>query len=142
MFGYTAQEMLGEPLLALLPPDRQDEEQFILEKILAGEKVDHFEKIRVRKDGTLIEASITISPIRDRDGRVMGTSEIARDITCQKKAEARLQLTSSVFTHTREAIVITDDRGIIIEANDAFARITGDSRDEAVGRTARMFGSS
>jgi diguanylate cyclase (GGDEF)-like protein/PAS domain S-box-containing protein len=142
IFGYAEDEILGRPMLALFPPDKIDEESFILDKIRAGETVDHYQTVRVRKDGRNIDVSVTISPIRDFNGTVIGASKIARDITAQKNAEARLQLTANVFTHTSDGIVITDVEGTILEVNEAFSRITGFSRAEVVGRSSRMFASS
>src|SRR5258706_12299867 len=86
IFGYTAAEMIGQPIEALFPPDRIDEEPQILARIHAGERVDHFETIPVTKDGRQIEVSVTISPIRDSTGRIVGASKIARDITAQKRS--------------------------------------------------------
>lgn len=142
IFGYAEEEMLGRPMLLLFPPEKQEEESFILDKIRAGEKVDHYETVRICKDGRRIDVSVTISPIRDSDGTIVGASKIARDITAQKLAEARMQLTANVFTYTTEGIVITDAGGTILEVNDAFTRITGYDRAEAIGATARMFASS
>jgi PAS domain S-box-containing protein len=138
VFGYAADEMLGQPMLVLFPPGREDEEKLILEQIQRGERVSHFETVRVAKDGTPIDVSVTISPIRDGAGKVVGASSIARDITAHKQAEARLQLAANVFTHAREGIMITDAEGSIIEVNGAFSRITGYSRGEAIGRNPRI----
>lgn len=93
IFGYTSEEMTGKPLLALFPPDRKNEEGFILERILLGEKVDHFETVRARKDGSLVPISVSISPIYDRQGNVIGASKVARDITDRVAAEMTLQAT-------------------------------------------------
>ena len=68
MFGYTAQEMIGQPILLLIPPDRRSEEELILARLRAGERIEHFETVRVRKDGQLLEVSLTISPVRDSQG--------------------------------------------------------------------------
>ncbi len=86
LFGYTADEAVGRPITILIPEDRLDEEPAILARINAGERVDHFETIRRRKDGTLIDISLTISPIRDSDGKIVGASKIARDISERKRA--------------------------------------------------------
>lgn len=91
IFGYTALEMIGQPILRILPPDRQQEEQHILARLQRGEHVEHFETRRVRKDGQLIDVSLTISPIRDATGTIVGASKIARDITELKAARERLQ---------------------------------------------------
>ncbi|HEY9192335.1 MAG TPA: EAL domain-containing protein [Methyloversatilis sp.] len=142
IFGYSDKEAIGRPMQMLFPPEKAKEESFILDKIMAGEKVDHYQTVRVRKDGRRIDVSVTVSPIRDGSGNIVGASKIARDITAQKSAEARLRLTANVFTHTNEGIVITDVEGTVLEVNEAFTRITGFSRVEAVGRTAHMFASS
>ena len=89
VFGYTAEEAVGKPVTILIPPDRMDEEPGILARIRRGERIDHYETVRRRKDGSLIDISLTVSPIRDGDGRIAGASKIARDITERKKAEKR-----------------------------------------------------
>jgi PAS domain S-box-containing protein len=86
IFGYTAEEMIGESILRLLPVERYAEEDDILSRLQRGQRVDHFETIRQRKDGKLIDVSLTISPIRDAEGVIVGASKIARDITDQKAA--------------------------------------------------------
>jgi PAS domain S-box-containing protein len=90
MFGYTAAEILGESVLKLFPPELRDEEPEIIRRLSRGERVDHYETIRVRKDGTRINVSLSVSPIRDEMGLVVGAAKIARDITQQKHIEARL----------------------------------------------------
>lgn len=139
IFGYTEQEMLGQSIQILLPPERQDEEEFILQRIRSGETVDHFETVRVCKSGKHIQVSVTISPIRDRWGHIIGASKIARDITLQKATEAQLRLTSNVFTATSEGIMITGSDGLIVDVNGAFSRITGYDREEVLGRDPRTF---
>src|SRR5688572_14222125 len=88
IFGYTAEEMIGQPITKVIPPHLQDEEPDIIRRLRNGERIDHYETIRCRKDGVLIDVSITVSPIRDSQGIVIGASKIARDITQQKRAEA------------------------------------------------------
>jgi PAS domain S-box-containing protein len=90
MFGYTAQEMVGQPILRLLPLDRQTEEANILGRLRRGERVEHFETVRVCKDGRLIDVSLTISPVRDENGQIVGASKIARNITEQRLALVKL----------------------------------------------------
>jgi PAS domain S-box-containing protein len=87
LFGYTADEMIGQPITRIIPPDRHDEERMILERIRRGERVEHYETVRVTKDGRRIDVSLTISPIRDAAGRIVGASKIARDIGARKRAE-------------------------------------------------------
>jgi PAS domain S-box-containing protein len=91
LFGYTSDEIVGQSVLVLIPPERYDEERDILERIRRGERVDHYETVRRCKDGSLIEISLTISPIKDNKGEVSGASTIARDITERKKHEAALR---------------------------------------------------
>ncbi|TLZ23698.1 MAG: PAS domain S-box protein [Gammaproteobacteria bacterium] len=91
LFGYTAQQAIGRPMLMIFPPERKGEEPGILARIGRGERVDHFETVRVRADGKRIDISATISPLRDADGRIIGASKIARDITERKAHERKLQ---------------------------------------------------
>ncbi|UCV26821.1 CHASE domain-containing protein [Ferribacterium limneticum] len=90
LFGFTAEEMIGQPLQRIFPPDHQDAEAAILRRIQLGEQIDHFETVRLRKDGVRLDVSVTISPIFDANGEIVGVSTIARDITAQKQAEAEL----------------------------------------------------
>ena len=92
IFGYAPEEMIGQSLLILFPEDRRDEERFILERLLLGEKVDHFETIRIRKDGRPVHISVTISPIHNARGAIIGASKVARDITPIKVERERLRL--------------------------------------------------
>lgn len=86
IFGYPAEEMVGQPILKLIPVDRREEEPMILARLRNGERVDHFETKRVRKDGKIIDISLTISPVRNAEGIIVGASKVARDITLQKQA--------------------------------------------------------
>src|SRR5262249_39144308 len=81
LFGYTAAEAIGRSITMLIPPDRQDEEPEILARLRRGERVDHFETIRIRKDGSRLNVSVTISPVKGSGGRIVGASKVARDIT-------------------------------------------------------------
>src|ERR1051325_6073905 len=92
MFGYAAEEIIGKSILTLIPEERHHEEHIILAKIGAGERLEHYETRRRRKDGTLIDLSLTISPVRDENGQIVGASKIARDITERKRAERLLEL--------------------------------------------------
>jgi PAS domain S-box-containing protein len=91
LFGYTADEAVGRPINLIIPPERQDEERAILERLRRGERVEHFETIRVAKDGRRIDISLTVSPLVDEDGQVTGASKIARDITERKQSEMMLR---------------------------------------------------
>jgi PAS domain S-box-containing protein len=98
-FGYTEGEMIGRPIATLIPDDRKNEEVLILERIRRGERVDHYETVRQRKDGSLIDVSLTISPVKDASGKVAGASNIVRDITERKEAQARQDLLTHEIQH-------------------------------------------
>ena len=99
LFGYTSQEAVGKPVTLLIPVDRHDEEPRILERICRGERIDHYETVRQRKDGSLVDISLTVSPIRDLRGKIIGASKIARDITERKRAEERQDLLLREMDH-------------------------------------------
>jgi PAS domain S-box-containing protein len=90
IFGYTADEVIGKPVTILIPPDHTNEETAILARIKSGQSIEHYETVRVRKDGQLIDISLTVSPIKSSDGRVIGASKIARDITARRHAQREL----------------------------------------------------
>src|SRR4029077_18188986 len=98
VFGYTAEEITGQPITIVIPQDRQDEERTILTRIRRGERIDHFETVRQRKNGSLIVVSLSVSPVRDAQGRIVGASKIARDITEQKRNQEHI----SVLAHEAE----------------------------------------
>ncbi|WOK38328.1 PAS domain S-box protein [Sphingomonas sp. C3-2] len=99
LFGYTAAEMIGQPVLRLIPDDRHDEESDILARIRRGEFIRHFETLRRRKDGSLVEISLSVSPVRDSEGMVIGASKIARDITVERRAAEQQRLLLQEMNH-------------------------------------------
>ena len=99
LFGYSAKEMIGKSVSILIPPDRQDEEPEILDRIRRGEAVEHYETLRQRKDGGLVEISLTVSPVLDEEGRVVGASKIARDISERRRAAQQQQLLLREMDH-------------------------------------------
>ncbi len=99
IFGYSVEEMIGTPILRLFPEDRVGEEGEMLERVSAGEMIEHYETVRTRKDGSSIDVSVTVSPIRDVKGAVIGASKIVRDITERKEAQAKLDTLSSELNH-------------------------------------------
>lgn len=99
LFGYTAEEAVGRSVTMLIPPDRADEEPAILARLRRGEKIDHYETVRQRKDGTFVDISLSVSPIRNRTGHVIGASKIARDITERRRAEEQQRLLIQEMNH-------------------------------------------
>jgi len=99
LFGYTAEEAIGRPVTILIPEDRIDEEPEIIERIRRGERVDHYETVRMRKDGGLIDISLTVSPVRSSDGRIVGASKIARDISERRRAQQQQNLLLNEMKH-------------------------------------------
>jgi PAS domain S-box-containing protein len=99
LFGYAAEEAVGQNITLIIPPERRDEEGVILDQLTRGERVDHFETVRMRKDGSLLDVSLTISPMKDVAGRVVGASKLARDITEQKRAEEALRQAQTDLAH-------------------------------------------
>lgn len=99
LFGYEAEEVIGKPITILIPPDRLDEEPDIIERIRRGERVNHYDTVRRRKDGSLIHISLTVSPIKNADGKIIGASKIARDITEHKRAQEQQKLLVNEMQH-------------------------------------------
>ena len=99
LFGYTFSEAVGKPITMLIPRDRQGEKRALLEHINRGERIDHYETVRQRKDGILIEISLTVSPVRNAKGEIIGASKIARDITERKRREAQLLILAREAEH-------------------------------------------
>ena len=109
IFGFTAKEIIGKPILILIPPDLQADEARILAKIRNGERIDHFQTVRLTKSGERIDVSLTISPVRDRRGRIIGAAKIVRDITRQKKLEAALHTTERLASVGRLAATVAHE---------------------------------
>src|SRR6266851_2030263 len=99
LFGYAAEEAVGQNITLIIPPERRDEERTIVEHLTRGERVDHFETVRMRKDGSLLDVSLTISPMKDASGRVVGASKLARDITERRRAEEALRQAQTDLAH-------------------------------------------
>ena len=99
LFGYAAEEVIGKPVTILIPPDRLDEEPEIIERISRGERVDRYDTVRRRKDGSLVDVSLTVSPLKDLVGRIVGASKIARDITARKCAQEQQKLLVNEMQH-------------------------------------------
>jgi PAS domain S-box-containing protein len=138
IFGYTAEEMIGHPILILLPKDRQAEEFEILARIRRGERIDHFETFRQRKDGKLIDVSVTISPIHEPGGKIIGASKVARDITEQKRGGEASLLLAAIVNSSDDAIISKNLNGIITSWNAGAQRMFGYTQEETVGRSVLM----
>lgn len=134
IFGYASNEIIGKSILTVIPPERWTEEKDILRKIRRGESLDHYETVRRRKDGTLIDVSLTISPIRDRGGKIIGISKIARDITKQKKTDRRASEQARLLELANDAIIIRDPKDRILYWNKGAEETYGYTRDEALGK--------
>ena len=139
IFGYTATEMIGKPLATLLPPGKENEEEEILARIRDGGKIDHFETRRRRKDGEIIDVSVTISPVWDSDGVLIGASKVARDISVAKRAQIELQARQahlqSVLDTVPDAMVVIDTRGIMQSFSATAEKLFGHTAKEAVGQS-------
>ncbi len=136
LFGYTAAEMIGQSIRRIIPAERQAEEDFVLANIRSGQRVDHFDTERVRKDGTLVPVSLTVSPVRDDEGRIVGASKIARDISDRRRIESERARLLRAATETAElterlnevghAAASTLDREKVVQAvTDAATELTG-----------------
>lgn len=134
IFGYTAAEIVGRSITTLIPPELHPDETMILRKIRAGERIDHFQTVRMRKDGSRIDVSLTISPVKDGHGKIIGAAKIARDITEQKKAERALSWLAAIVESSEDAIVSKDLQGIITSWNQGAERTFGYTADEIVGK--------
>lgn len=134
VYGYTLAEARGKSVYMLVPPERADELPPLLARLRRGERVEHVETVRVRKDGRRIHVSLTISPIRDAAGRVIGTSTIARDISPRKQAEDQLRLLAHAVESSSELIGITDMQDRFTFLNRAFLAAYGYAEDEIIGQ--------
>ena len=108
LFGYTASEAIGRSIALLIPPERQDEERMILERLRRGERIEHYETVRLAKSGRRIDVSLTISPVRDASGQIVGASKIVRDVTARKRAEQRLTAQNGVTQILAESTDLLD----------------------------------
>ncbi len=138
IFGYTAAEAIGRHITLIIPEERRSEEDYVLGKIRRGEKVHHFETVRVAKDGRRVDISLTVSPIRNPRGEIVGASKIARDITERKRLEEAARVEQEWLQTTLhsigDAVIATDPRGVVTFLNPVAERLTGWRHDEAAGR--------
>jgi two-component system sensor kinase FixL len=138
MFGYSADEIIGLPITRIIPMNRIEEEASILERIRRGEKIVHFETKRQRKDGTIIPVSLTVSPIRDDSGRIIGVSKTARDLSELERFHADLErreaLLRSILSTVPDALIVIDKQGRIHSFSTAAVRMFGYSSEAMMGR--------
>lgn len=138
IFGYTAEEAIGRSVTMLIPHDRLDEESQIIGAIRAGQRIEHYETIRRRKDGSLVDISLTVSPVLDSNGRIIGASKIARDITERKAFERAIdrqkRLYATVTDNATTALFVMDERQHCVFMNPAAEAMTGFELAETVGR--------
>ena len=147
IFGYSAIEIIGKSVLTLIPPQLQQEEVDLTKKILAGEAVDNYKTFRTRKDGTVFTAFLTLSPIKNFEGIIIGASKILRDITEQELVEIKLSVIRKEIADYKYAldqssiVALTDEKGIIKYVNDNFLNISKYSREELIGQDHRIISS-
>jgi PAS domain S-box-containing protein len=138
LFGYTASEAIGKSIRMIIPADRQSEEDEVLARIRAGESVTHYETLRQRKDGSKVPISLTVSPIYDDTGVVVGASKIARDISERMTATLATRRLEAVVESSDDAIVTKTLDSVITSWNPAAERMFGYSEAEAIGKSVRM----
>jgi PAS domain S-box-containing protein len=144
IYGYSEDEVIGQRVSILVPPERPDEATQILDKVKRGKRVDHFETVRMRKDGTRIYVSLSVSPIRDATGQITGASTIARDISERKRAEEALRENEERYRdlveHSEILICTHDPEGTLLTVNRAMVRHLGyEQAEELLGRRLRDF---
>jgi len=118
IFGYTAEEAIGKSITILIPPDRQDEEPGILERIRRGQRVEHYETVRMRKDGSRIDISLTVSPVKNADDKIIGASKIARDITKRKRSEAQITVLAHEAEHRARNVLASVQAAVHLSHSD------------------------
>jgi PAS domain S-box-containing protein len=138
IFGYTAEEAVGQPVTMLIPEGHRDEEPYILACLRKGERIEHYETVRVRKDGTLVDISLTVSPIRRPDGTIIGASKIARDITERKRSAAQLLQAAAIVENSDDAIISKNLDGVILSWNRGAERLYGYTAEETIGQPVTM----
>ena len=134
IFGYTAEEAVGQHITLIIPEARRNEETHILEKLRRGERVEHFETVRVSKYGRPLDISLSISPLKDASGRVVGSSKVARDITERKRVAQEMSERAQLLDLSNDAIIVRDRHDCVTYWNKSASELYGYSREEAMGR--------
>ena len=137
IFGYSAREVIGRPMQMLIPDAYLEDEANIMATIARGDYVKQYETVRRHQDGRLVDIAVTVSPILDDNGDVIGASTIARDISARKQTDLEIKIASTAF-ESAEGMIVTDENGIVLRVNKAFTEITGYSADEMVGQNPRL----
>lgn len=135
LFGYSAEEAVGKHIMCIIPKDRQQEEDMFLTKIKKGGRVEHYETIRIAKNGRMIDVSLSISPILDTAGHVVGAAKIVRDISERKDAANYLK---TVMNTIIDGLITIDDRGIVQSMNSAAEKLFGYEAKEVIGQNVKM----
>lgn len=135
IFGYAPEEMIGQPILRIIPPELHYEEDFILSKIRSGERIDHFETIRMKKNGERFPISVTISPVKDESETIVGASKIARDISERRRLDESRYRLAAIVDSADDAIISKDLNGIITSWNNGARRLFGYQPEEIVGQS-------
>jgi PAS domain S-box-containing protein len=138
LFGWTAEEIIGQSVTLIIPKELHEDEPKILAKIRAGERIEHFQTVRVHKSGRLIDVSLTVSPIRDENGRIVGAAKIVRDITRQKKLEETVLRLAAIVESSDEAIASKDLNGIITSWNRSAEKLFGYTAEEIIGKSVTL----
>lgn len=137
-FGYTVSEISGKPARLLIPPERSQEEQTILDRVRAGRAVEHFETARLARSGRRVLVSMTVSPVRTPNGEIIGVSTIARDVTARKQLERETYRLAALVSWSDDAIVSKSLDGTILSWNRGAEQLFGYAAGEAIGRSIRM----
>ena len=138
MFGYTPDEAVGKHITLIIPDERRAEEDYVIGQVRAGLGIDHYETVRRRKDGSMLEVSLTVSPIRNVNGDVIGASKIARDISTSKRLQREAMRLAAIVSSSDDAIVSKDLNGIIQTWNPGAERLFGYTAEEAIGKSITM----
>jgi two-component system sensor kinase FixL len=142
LFGNAADEIIGRPITTIIPPERISEEEAILDRERRGERLAHFETMRRCKDGTIIPVSLTISAIRDDEGRIIGVSKIVRDLSEAQLVHQEVKrgeaLLCSILDTVPDALVVIDERGLIQSFSAAAEQLVGFTSEDVVGRNVSL----
>ena len=138
MYGYTESEAVGRPISILIPESQAEEEKEILEKVSSGILVDHIETHRLTRDGRLIPVTLTVSPVRDSNGNIIGASKIARDMTKDQHADEKQAILAAIVNSSNDAIISKDLNGVIMSWNQGAERVFGYTAKEAIGKSITM----